>query len=492
MPFFVESPALTDYAFGISELFAEHPEQAKSYGLLESTINFMVGTSDDLMPSDYLLALESAKGKANQEEAILANLRKARAPRIKSLGATYQTIGQEQSDEVLDLTKGMRLFSGKFIMDSYWTGYLTQGDEAPRPGFTQKLPPMASMLEVMALLGSDYALEQIPSLDFYTPKYSEAIDQAMEQLMTETEKMEENDWRENAYTTELWAIKGMFDFSESQRDQLPSFMQGNAWDAKTLQAAAGFWTELRHAVLLYAKQSFAELGGGPPCDEGPVPEPPKAYIEPQPVLYRRLKYLAERTENGLKNLGFELQNFDPLTGYVSVMDQVIAYTDKELGNTTFTEKTSSSQESPDCTVWSVDQSDWEVLRKELISNLNYALPIPVEGPVLPAKDKRAALVADVHTGGDSDNLPYRILYEGTGVPNVILVAVKDANGPRIAIGFTYSQYETREEYGGQRMTDEQWQEKFYIGTDENDPFTYTPVSTWPAINSWYLPLFGAQ
>ncbi len=497
LPFFVKSDALTDYAFGISQLMSEHPDQLKSYGLLESTVNFMVGTSDDLMPQDYLRAMEETKGKPDQAAAIRAFLLKAKPPRIKSIAAAYPAVGTVQSADVLALTTGMRFFSGKFILDSYWTGYLTQGDEAPRPGYPSKLPHMASVLEVMGLLGSDYARSKIPTLDFYTPENGKAVDKAMAELTEETKAMTEADWRENAYTTELWAIKGLFGFEQANRAKLPRFMQGAAWPAKTLQTAAGAWTELRHAVLLYAKQSFAELGGGAPCDPRKVPDPAKAYIEPQIVTYTRMQYLAKRMHQGLKDLGFTLKNFYPLEAYIEMMDTVIDYTNKELANTALTEtvveNTYDDEFNPGqkCVSYDITHSDWETLRKDLVDKLNYALPVPVEGPVLPAKDKRAALVADVHTGGDTPH-PHEILYEGIGVPYVILTAVKDVNGPRLGIGFTYSHFETRKPLGGPRMTDEDWQKIFYEGTDDNDAFRYTKPVTWPAVNSWYAPLFPSK
>ncbi len=490
LPFFVKSDALTTYAFAISQLMAEHPQEQKSYGLLESTVNFLVGTSDDLMPSDYLTALQETKGQSDQAAAIRAALLKMKNPRIKNLAASYPSTGTVQSADVLAATKGMRFFSGKFILDSYWTGYLTQGDEAPRPGYSQKLPPMASSIEILSLLGSTYATQKIPTLDFYTPSNSKAIDQAMGDLRKETEAMTENDWRENAYTSALWVVRGLFSFDQDHQTELPAFMRSEAWPVKVLETGAGFWSELRHTVLLYAKQSFAELGAGAPCDTRTIPEPPKGYIEPQLVAYTRLRYLAQRTLTGLKDLGFTLQNFSPLENYISTMDTVIDYTQKELGNAKLSEVISKHND-PDCVWYSVNkESDWEALRKTIVYDLRSALPIPVEGPVLSAKDMRASIVADIHTGGDSEN-PTRILYEGTGVPYVILVAVKDTNGPRLAVGFTYSQFETTELYGGQRKTDEKWQENFYKGTDDNAPFDYTKLSTWPKLNSWFAPLFSA-
>lgn len=497
VPFFVKSPQLTQNAFAITQLFAESPADLKHYNQLETTINFMVGKSDDLMPADYMLAMNAAKGKSNEEQAIKDYLANAHDPEIKSLAAFYDTVGTQQTADVVLKTKGMRLFSGKFIIDSYWTGQLTQGDEAIKPGYTQKLPPMASSLEVMALLASDYAKSKIPTLDFYKPETSKAIDQAMTELSAKNAKLDTAYWKSNIYTSWLWTIKGLFSFQQEHRKELPVFMQSPLWEVKTLMTGAGFWTELRHATILYAKQSFAELGGGPgPCDDRKIPDAPKGYIEPQPLAYQRLSDTAKHLKQLLNAQGYTLQNMTQLDTFVTMMDAVQSYTTKELGNAALKETITSHQETDDngktCTVYEItDGSDWEALRTGIVDSLAAALPTPTEGPILTAKDRRAAVVADVHTGGDSQN-PTRILYEGVGVPNVIIVAVKDANGPRYTLGFTYSQYEFTQPYGGNRMTDEDWQKKFYTGDDTYEPYTYTPKSNRPAVNSWYLPIMDIK
>ncbi len=498
VPFFVKSPKLTEYAFAVTELFANHAKQLKDYGRIESTINFLVGTSDDLMPIDYLQALETAKGKPNREAAIMDFLIKAHPPKIKSLAAAYPTIGEKESSDVLLLTKGMRLFSGKFIIDSYWTGMLTQGDEAPRPGYTQKLPPMASSLEVMGLLGSDYARTQISSLDFYKPETKLAIDQAMRELTAETEKLDQSYWTDNIYHSSLWAIRGLFAFEKEHHDKLPRFMQSALWPIKTLQTASGFWTEMRHATLLYAKQSFAELGGGAPCDPRKIPDPAKGYVEPNMKVYDRLEYLANRTHAGLESQGYSLQNLPQLKSYALAVDKAREFSSAQFANTLRAEKVIEHRDEDPfeagkpCIWYELEgKSAWEDLRLELFSMLENALPIPVEGAVLPPKDRRAAVVADIHTGGDTDN-PTRILYEGMGVPKVIFVAVKDGNGARLTVGFTYAHHEFTELYGGKRMTDEQWQERFYKpATEEVSPveaLQYTDRGSWPAPNPWYLPI----
>ncbi|MEK7557191.1 MAG: DUF3160 domain-containing protein, partial [Patescibacteria group bacterium] len=321
------------------------------------------------------------------------------------------------------------------------------------------------------------------------------------ELKQEMETLDEDYWKSTAHGTGLWTIQGLFEWFQGNRTKLPQFMQSLLWDAKTLMTASGFWTELRHATLLYAKQSFAELGGGGPdeCDPRKVPEPPKAYIEPQPVAYDRLYYLARKTAAGLEAQGLELNNLDRMrTAYIPLLELVRDYTGKELSNSQLTEQVVEHRDpdpedpSKTCVSYSIEgESEWEKLRWEMVNLMEQSLPDPVEGVVLPAKDKRAALVADVHTGGDSAN-PRRILYEGTGVPRVIFVAVKDANGARLTTGFTYSHYEFTQLLGGSRLTDEEWQKNFYVGGDDYDAFQYTPKGSWPVLPSWYTSLLRGK
>jgi hypothetical protein len=491
-PFFLKSPQLTDYAFGVTQLMSEDAKALADYSRMEKAINFVVGGSDDLMPADYLAALNAAKGKDDQEAAMMEYLLKARPPRIKSIPANYPTVGEVDTDDMIQLTKGMRFFSGKFIIDSYWTQMLTQGDEAPRPGYTQKLPPMASSLEVMALLGSDYAKENIPTLDFYVnrPGNAKAVDQMMKQLAAENAALSDEYWRESLYSSSLWTIRGLFDWFQRHKTQLPKFMQSPLWEAKTLQTASGFWTEMRHATLLYAKQSFAEAGGGPgACDDRQVPKPPMGYVEPNVDTYDRLAYLARRTHAGLTEQKFDLKNMNALENYVTALTLARDISAKELADGVLQEKvadeTVTDNEGNPCVMHNIQgESEVEQLRR-LVDKLSAALPVPLDGPVLTAKDKRTSLIADVHTGGDTLD-PLRVLYQGIGVPHVIIALVKDVNGPRATVGFAYSHYEFTEPYGSKRLTDEDWQKKFYVPTDDlYNPYEYTPRASWPAQPSWY-------
>ncbi|MFA6521815.1 MAG: DUF3160 domain-containing protein [Candidatus Gracilibacteria bacterium] len=505
IPFLLASKDLTNYAVDIGELVNGSADVQKQYKSFSSLIAFIVGESDDLDVSDYAAAVSDlGSAKAHDTEAVTGYLVKRKPEsKIKAMPVNIDPdAGVTVADEIKAL-RGMRFMSAKFIPDSYWTSRLTQGDEEPEIN-GKKLPGMASSLEVMSILGSPYAISHLKDLPYYAES-KQAVDARLAELKSEAKGWSDSYWQSNLYTSTLWSVSGMFNWLDSNRSTLPQFMQSSLWNAKTLLTGSAFWTELRHTSLLYAKQSFAEkgAGGSDSCDLRKVPEPPKGYVEPQAEAYDRLYYTAKRLLGEYKAREFKLQNLPKLENYIQLLNTVREYTKLELENNIFNEEVitktrHSSDDNKDCVEYfislgsAVKRSDksylnpdsrWEELRKKMIDQMASVLPIPVEGPILQIKDKRTAVVADIHTDKDGN-----VLEEGTGVPRIIFVAVKDANGPRLTIGFTYSQYETIT--GGDRLTDEAWQSNFYTDAGGDYSITYKPKNTWPTINLWFRELLG--
>jgi len=502
IPFLFSSKELTNYATNIGSLVKNEPDVQKQYKEFSSLIAFIVGESDDLDVMDYASAVNDLGEKKARDQKALSEYLSQRKPasKIKAMPVAIDPMAGITVADEMDALRGLRFMSQKFIPDSYWTSKLTQGDEAPEVD-GMSLPDKASLIEVMSILGSPYATSRLSDLPFYAEN-KQAIDTRLAELKTEANDWGENYWRSNLYTSTLWTVNGMFDWLKANQLALPKFMQSPLWESKTLLTSAGFWTELRHTSLLYAKQSFAELGGGgsDACDARKVPEPAKGYVEPQAESYDRLYYAAKRLAGEYEARGFELQNSPKLKNYIQLLNTIREYTKLELENNIFAEATTtetrhSYDDDKDCVEYflsegsqikrgeySVSPSKWEELRVTLINQMRQALPLPTEGPILTIKDKRMAVVADIHT--DKDN---GILEEGTGVPRVIFVAVKDANGPRLTIGFTYSQYET---ISKERLTDEQWQNNFYTDSGSDYSITYKSKNAWPDINTWFRELLG--
>ena len=502
IPFLLSSKDLTDYAVDIGQLVHGSADVENQFKSFSSLIAFIVGESDDLDVSDYAAAVSELGINKAYDQQILGDYLNKRKPdaKIKALPVNINPNAVITVSDELQAMRGMRFMSQKFIPDSYWTSKLTQGDEAPAVN-GQSLPDKASSLEVMSMLGSPYAATRLSDLPFYAD-YKQAVDTRLAELKAEANNWSDDYWRSNLYTSTLWTVSGLFGWLANNHAVLPQFMQSQLWDAKTLLTGSGFWTELRHTSLLYAKQSFAEKGGGEgdSCDLRKVPEPAKGYVEPQAEAYDRLYYAARRLDVEYKARGFKLQNSPQLENYIQLLNTVREYTKLELENNSFNESITtktrhSYDDNKDCVEYFIapesavsrggindSNSRWEELRVTLIRQMKAALPIPVEGPILQIKDKRAAVVADIHTDKDGG-----VLEEGTGVPRVIFVVVKDANGPRLTVGFTYSQYET---ISGDRLTDEAWQNNFYTDSGGDYSITYKPKDTWPNINKWFQELLG--
>ena len=245
--------------------------------------------------------------------------------------------------------------------------------------------------------------------------------------------------------------------------------------------------------------------GGGECDPRKVPPPPKGYVEPQPDAYARLSYLATNMKSEYESRGFELQNLRDLQRYINILAVIREYTKLELANTKFDdEKIIATPYDSTCTEYSISpesaverytgtdvffnpKSRWEELRVGIVGGLVASLPTPTEGPILPLSQRRAALVADVHTAGDEG-----ILEEAIGVPRVIFVAVKDVNGARLTVGFTYSHYEFVSP-PGVRLNDDEWQRKLYKEGEPYDQVTeYKPKASWPDVTQWYQILLGTK
>ncbi len=114
----------------------------------------------------------------------------------------------------------------------------------------------------------------------------------MEKVRTWVSGLSVADWTETLYNSWLYTFQPLL---EAPGEGYPAFMQSNAWLDKQLNTVLGSWTELKHDTILYAKQVYAEMGGGP---MPPEPVPPQGYVEPVPAFYARLAALTAMTRTG--------------------------------------------------------------------------------------------------------------------------------------------------------------------------------------------------
>jgi hypothetical protein len=213
-------------------------------------------------------------------------------------------------------------------------------------------------------------------------------------------------------------------------------MQGKLFPVKQVETFLGSYTELKHDTLLYAKQNYAEAGGG--GDEGKLPPVPKGFVEPNLAFWKTLTRLVAYVEGGYKKYGLfknELEEYGHLRRFKQDVDFYASLAEKELEGDPLTEE------------------EYERLRINFLMHM--AEPLE-QGLILEEKDLRSGLIADVST----DALKGQILYEATGEPYVMLVLIGNEGSVRLAVGVAFNHYEFTGPLDT-RYTDGDWQKRVY-------------------------------
>ena len=398
---------------------------------------FIVGSSDDLTPSEYLaLAIkvfgdtwpggwtEDAKVKT---DLLIATAVEFRKPRI---------LGTLQTDEQKDIPVALRFFGQRFIPDSMFFQQLVHNKVPGRY--------MPSGLDVMAVLGSQ-AAEGILKGEFNNPQYGLQYTKQMAMLRAEVAKMSVEDWSKTAYL--LWlkslqelvtdpALAGKFN-----NRVMPAWWNTPEWQAKQLNAAMGSWAELRHDTILYAKQAYTVGATAmmPPAAE------PIVYVEPVPEVYSRIAQMVIALRSTLTQQGVFPQDMVPnFTQFEELLQsmQKICY-----------------EETPqiaDDFIPKPNEQDWErvtaigsMLRQ--IETLPASLCDPKVG-MRNQEDEQMACIADVHT----DPNDKKVLEVGVGKVAEVWVTMKIADREERFSGPIFSYYEFKQPME-KRLTDGEWQ-----------------------------------
>jgi hypothetical protein len=396
---------------------------------------FIVGKADDLGFHEYgalwdavfgPVAPISAIGDEAQLAAFVGAARQLPPPQINSMWV-YIWEDKEQ------VTQGFRFMGQRFVLDAYLFDELTWREV----GTMDNPRWLPKGLDVMAALGSEEAYAILDGMgDTAAANYPEQ----MAKLRGEVSALELDSWTQNLYWTWLYALHPLL---EPKGPGYPAFMRTQAWTRKDLQAALGSWTELKHDTILYAKQSMAELGGGPP------PEPPHGWVEPNPEAYARLLALTRMTRDGLQsrdllteNTGANLMRLDDLLAFLLDVAQ------RELAGEPLTEG---------------DRERIKFYGGELEAMTLAAADQEGEGRPFFEEQEQAALVADVATASDS------VLEEAIGRVFEIYVVVPDGEGGlHIAKGGVFSYYEFSWPIGD-RLTDEAWRAMLADGEVPDQP-----------------------
>jgi hypothetical protein len=461
MGFSLDSPELTREALIITDqlngLKVENRPISQMWSDMESAIEFFVGQTDDLTFYQYSDLAKKIYGdninvqQLSQEKLlqdfINSAIKELPKPKIVSEAVALYDDGGER-DKLLQKLMQFRFLGQKFTPDAYILNKLTQGVGTPDPETGQSLPSMTTALMPIYVIKPDnqvvknyidkWVEKNAPDSDRVIAKY---LDILKEEFASQPEEV----WTQNIYWNWLNSFRALL---SGYTDGYPYFMQTKAWQKKNLGTVLGSYTELKHDTLLYAKQSYAELGGGYNQPDK-IPPVPKGYVEPDLTFWTRLIALAEMTAKGLeaRNLMPEYYG-ERYKDFIKACRFFKQIAEQELQNK------------------KISDDDFEKLR--VISATFKAIVSPLPGQELTEKEKRSGIIADIHT----DAVNGQILYEATGKPYIIYVAVKDVNGARLTRGVVFNHYEFTNPIDG-RLSDEDWQKKVY-----EDKGQLPPADEW--------------
>ncbi len=405
--------------------------------IYEPTV-FFVGQTDDLNVYDYSQVIQEVYGESlnlgdlEDEARLDAFIEKAMTLHPPKIVSSFVT-DREKPEEV---TRGFRFMGQRFIPDSYIFQQLVydkvklyQGTSQPFTRVDTIAGPIRGFprgLDVASVLGSRRAEEILAAEgDADYDGYPEQLARLREEFAT----LPAEQWVENLYWNWLYSLRPLL---EMKGEGYPVFMQNAAWADKDLNTFLGSWTELRHDTILYAKQSYTIIATG----LMPEPEPAKGYVEPQPEVYARLAALCKQMRVGLEDRGLLNPEYtDKLSRMESLLLSLKTMAEKELSGQALTDE------------------EYAQIRDigDALEGLT-TFSVEVAGQITSEGDERMAIVADVHTEGNSG----QVLEEGVGDAFTIYVVAPVEGQQVVAQGGVFSYYEFKQPMSD-RLTDEAWQ-----------------------------------
>ena len=411
---------------------------------------FFVGESDDLTPAEYYELAKETWGYVPKPDdlndnkkltAFRAGALSLRKPRVLSgLSITF-------SPDTGEIPVNYRFMGQRFIPDAYMMQELIVGRMGRYTGkgkpFTYILTDMGPVrgfalgLDVMSVLGSGLAEEIIKAQGDHEYKgYATKVDSLREWWWS----VPDGEMASTLYGLWLYTLELLLTDSSA-----PARVKKLAWYRKNLLSALGSWAEMRHDVILYAKQTYgiksADGYGGPP----PLAKKRLGACEPYPEVFRAQARVAITLSEFLETKAWLPEVRERLDSYAMACNDLAELAEKErVGKALEPEEHRALWMMPERLKRTTDLG-WELM--ERITD--------------PYQDSRMAVIADVLTETNTG----QCLEEAVGDPGWLLVLVVIDGKPYIAEGACFTYYEFKQPMD-QRLSDPEWQEMLKTGKPE--------------------------
>ena len=411
-------------------------KEQQTFASLDALVTYLIGRQDKYTLTGYRFVNRKVFGTevpsyrqltANLDENIdkfqKTAVSELPAPQIVSVQTGTGLIQEER----LRQTAGFKFLGQRYVLDAFILNQLT----SPSVGSNDNPRNLPSALDVMMLLGSRAATEMQRQQQKehkwvnYDSQIAKVKGTAEDQLAK----------RSTFYEQWLYAIKTLFLPTPSKQ----FFALGEPWQYKNLNAGLASWAELKHDTILYAEQSAAEMGEGDEFQIPPYEAPgPKGYVEPNPAFFNQLTQTVDQMLAELKSTNFATEEYlDKFTLFRELARKAGKIAQKEVSGE------------------AISSEDYE-----WIENVKYAfdstLLLPRGSDIISDPSSlQMALVTDVAT----DNFAGRVLEEGVGTPQRVVVVAKDiSGGTRLTVGYVYSWYEFD---STKRWSDSEWKKIIY-------------------------------
>ncbi|MCX6797861.1 MAG: DUF3160 domain-containing protein [Candidatus Falkowbacteria bacterium] len=433
------------------------PAPLESWERITAVTSFYAGQSDDLSYKEWREFETSILGPdVSSDEVLISsenikklaqNVDKLRMPKILSDVIIDENIASLTKADLLRQSLAFRIFGQKFSFDAWILNDLTAGQEKTEV----RLPSTPSALFIPAAFNDGQALNYVKQFlasdSGFSANEVNGFLTKSEQKKNDILKVKESEWLGSLGSAWLYVLGSL---THNYGPHYPLYMQASSFLDKQIQTFLGSYAELKHDTLLYAKQSYAELGAG--GDERPIPPVVKSFVEPNLEFWTKFNSLLSRTDELYKdnNLFKDNTAYDRLRQFKNMSLLFAKIAEKELRSESITD------------------DEYETLRTTKFSFM--AQPFT---PVDPDEDSgKTALIADIHT----DMLRSQILYEATAKPYFMIALVGNEQSPRVVAGLVYDHYELTDKIG-KRLTDEDWKNRVYKDN-----------SLLPVKNFWYQSL----
>lgn len=367
---------------------------------------FLVGVADDYTPLEIeQAASKTPAGSLDDAKAFEDN---------STVEALLRALIKKRAVQINPERASIRLMGTRFVLDSYLL------DQLIAPNVKSRFTPSA--LDLAASFGSDYARQLLEKEGaFAYANYAKQLENVKKVVASRPEKS----WGSTVYDAWLYALEPVF---ARHGAAYPDFMQNDAWTAKSLQSGFGSYAELKHDTILLSKQSFAEGGDGME-----LAEPPRNWVEPEPVAFGRMIEAMRLLKDGLSERTLLTKRVNNLLS-------------DEIELLSFFERI-AKDELAGKPISARDNRRLRYIGGELEA-LWWRTADQEQGD--PMDTFHDAIIADISSS------PKGVLEIGTGrVDRIYAIVPDDQGGFQLAAGGVYSYYEFLNP-PGRRLTDQEW------------------------------------